>query len=81
MAKRKASSSCSLFKIFKFLLSKRSHDEEMSETETWQKPLPRTHYNDDDGAEQEIDVKASAFINKFHETRVMDPEWQTSGKG
>lgn len=70
MAKGKSSSSCLLFKIFKFFFSKRSYGEDSPEAETWQKP--RTHYNEDDGAEPEIDEKASAFINNFHATRVID---------
>lgn len=75
MGKGKSSSSFSLFKIFKFFTARRSYDEEMTEKEV--RSNRRRHYNDDDGAELEIDNKASDFIHKFHASRVMDSEWQT----
>lgn len=75
MVKGKSSSLSSLFKIFKvFIPKKSSYDGEMSEAEHRSKR--RRHYNDDDGAELEIDNKASAFIHRFHASRVMDSEWQ-----
>ncbi|KAJ8623570.1 hypothetical protein MRB53_032099 [Persea americana] len=71
----KGNSSFSLFKIFKFFTPRKSYDEGMTEAELQSKG--RRHCNDDDGAELEIDKKASAFIHKFHAARVMDSELQT----
>lgn len=63
----------SLFKLFKVFVPKKSHEDEIGEAEYRSKR--RRHYNDDDGAELEIDNKSSAFINRFHASRVTDSEW------
>ncbi|KAF5178724.1 hypothetical protein FRX31_031689 [Thalictrum thalictroides] len=74
---RKSSSFFSIFSIFKSRRSSNRDDMGWDETVNMRKVRP----SDDDKAhwvaEPDIDRKASAFIARFYESRVSDPERQT----
>ncbi|KAG9459990.1 hypothetical protein H6P81_004498 [Aristolochia fimbriata] len=72
------SSVFSMMNFFKFQLPKRSRDrEEGGETSHVRKPRPSDEDRGRFFAEPDIDRKATAFIARFYETRVMDAERQT----
>ncbi|KAF9619553.1 hypothetical protein IFM89_007380 [Coptis chinensis] len=74
---RRSFSFFSIFNIFKSRRSREIDDMGLDEAVNVRKVRPSDDDKDCWVAEQDIDRKVSAFIARFHESRVSDPDRQT----
>ncbi|KAL5702059.1 hypothetical protein ACHQM5_027325 [Ranunculus cassubicifolius] len=74
---KKSSSFLSIFNIFRSRRRSRNSDMGWDEATNIRKVRPSDDDKDRWVAEPDIDNKASAFIAKFYESRVSDPDRQT----